>query len=91
MTAPVAVALLLLASAELICVPRAGRLVCSDGGEHALVDARPRADGPDVPVRPFGPWRPDATTTPGALGGGRVPGPDGLLCWPHGDHFHCRR
>jgi Zinc-uptake complex component A periplasmic len=38
---------------------------------------------------PPSPWQ--SPDEPFRATGGPLPGPDGLVCWPHGDHVHCRR
>jgi hypothetical protein len=47
-------------------------------------------------IGPSAPWRewmrgPGGRSDEGRmLDGTPFPGPDGRLCWPHGDHVHCR-
>jgi hypothetical protein len=79
------------------CVAREGRLHCADGQSFPIVDderdpwsARaPRGlSGPPWRAAPrHDPRRDPLTDVPGAV----LVTPDGRVCWPHGDHVHCRR
>jgi hypothetical protein len=62
-------------------------LVCNES-EHPVIN-------PDHAARlRLPPWRgPSEIDTPREewrLDGTRSESPDGRVCWPHGDHFHCR-
>jgi hypothetical protein len=82
--------------------PPAGVQRSGDVGELRVVTPEPAPVVDDVsPASPSGhrrvaPWR-DWPRVPGnAVHDGRMMdgapfnGPDGRMCWPHGDHVHCR-
>jgi hypothetical protein len=88
-----AVALVLLASTEVVCVPRGGRLLCGDAWSDGQVDdgrmGHQLDSGSTGSTRH--PWGFGGDVRPDASERLLVPGPGGLICWPHGDHYHCRR
>jgi hypothetical protein len=75
------------ADAEMRCNPDGDELVC-DNAERPVID-------PYYPRPRLSPWRNrpseiDGPREPWMLDGTQIDSPDGRVCWPHGDHFHCR-
>jgi hypothetical protein len=79
------------------CLVREGRLYCADGQGFGIADDDRGPGSPPAPRdRPGPPWRAaprrDPLFDPPTDGPGAVfTTPDGRVCWPHGDHVHCRR
>ena len=76
-------------SAQAECTREGDRLICPDGEREVV--------GPESDARPpFGSWRgwPGPRRSDEGRDGltdePRVHGSDGRICWPHGDHVHCR-
>jgi len=82
--------------------PQAGVQPSGDVGEPQVFTPEPAPVVDDVsPASPssptrVAPWR-DWPRVPGSgvhegwtIDGASFQGPDGRMCWPHGDHVHCR-
>jgi hypothetical protein len=82
-----------LAGAETSCTRDGSWVVCADGRRYAIrLDPFARAPirGDRAPLS--GDVTPEVTDArpPRAPGGVLLRAPDGLVCWPHGDHAHCQ-
>jgi hypothetical protein len=68
---------------------------CNRGGDVRVCDEaeRPVISPDHAPRSRLSPWRApwdiDGPREPWMLDGMRIDSPDGRVCWPHGDHFHC--
>jgi hypothetical protein len=76
------------AGAQTRCTRDGDWLVCDDG------ERVPIAQDPNARPR-MGVWRgwpggSDGGRDPWMTDGARLPGPEGQVCWPHGDHVHCQ-
>lgn len=84
------------ASAQAGCARDGDWLVCDDGRRYAIrldADVGSRRWQAWPGGRTEGGWGPfPSDGAPSFVTDGGVPlqGPDGLVCWPHGDHVHCR-
>jgi hypothetical protein len=77
---------------QTVCGRDGDRLHCSDGRSYRIY---PEPWSRSGRLRPAEPRGEEETRSP-AIGEGaplsgppRLYGPDGLVCWPHGDHAHC--
>jgi hypothetical protein len=74
---------------RLTCARDGDWLVCSDGRRYAIrLDADAEARGPRWRPRPGD--RLDGPRETPTTGGPLIETSDGLTCWLHGDHVHCR-
>lgn len=82
------------------CMQGGAGVACNGGEPPAAAPGSAAVTDPEA-IAPGAAGRPPAWRVwPGAPGGGPrggwpmegtpFPGPDGRMCWPHGDHFHCR-
>jgi hypothetical protein len=76
-------------AAQTGCTRDGDWLVCDDGRRYAI-----RQDLDDPRGGRWRGWPPDRGDTarewPTGERGPLVDSRDGLVCWPHGDHVHCR-
>ena len=83
------------AATEPVCAHAGDRNLCTDGREFPIVDAEPDAPRPGPGRARGGKPRSFEVFSPRGrpaadIDGQIVIGPDGRVCRPHGDHFHCR-